>query len=153
MVVPEQVPVASVQATEHCVAETVRPSPATDPLVSALTGFPATPSVIPAAEASEPVLFRLTYTLSVSPGAILPVKLLKPTPTSGVRVRLRLPEVTASEPVAVADSPAYTPADARRATDVVSRPATAILPCERSFLLVWRCFDTALSFYGFMYLV
>src|SRR5665213_235810 len=106
VVVPEQVPVASVQATEHCVAVTVRPSPTTEPLVRALDGAPVTDSVMPAAEARVPVLFRLTYTLSVSPGAILPAKLLKPTPTSGDRVRLRVPELTLSEPVAVPDSPA-----------------------------------------------
>src|SRR5665213_3131093 len=47
VVVPEQVPVASVHATEHCVAVTVRPSPTTEPLVRALDGAPVTDSVMP----------------------------------------------------------------------------------------------------------
>src|SRR5271163_4197819 len=106
VVVPEQTPVAKVQATEHWVAVTVNPSPATEPLVSAFAGAPATPSVMPAAEAREPVLFRSTYTLSVSPGAILPAKVLKPAPTSELRVRSKEPDVTLSAPVAVAESPA-----------------------------------------------
>src|SRR5580693_6017270 len=100
VVVPEHTPVANVQATEHWVAVTVSPSPGALPLVRALTGLPATHRVIPAAEAKVPVLLRLTYTLSVSPGAILPTKLENPAPTSALRVRFKVPEVTASDPVA-----------------------------------------------------
>ena len=58
--VPEHTPVATVQATEHWVAVTVSPSPAIEPLVRALAGVPATDSVMPAAEARVPVLFRST---------------------------------------------------------------------------------------------
>src|SRR5450631_1200255 len=106
VVTPEHTPVARVQATEHWVAVTLRPSPTTEPLVRALAGRPVTPSVMPAAEARVPVLLRFTYTLSVSPGAILPAKLLNPAPTSGDRVRFNVPEVTLSAAVALADRPA-----------------------------------------------
>ena len=60
VVVPVHVPVASVQATEHWVRATDSPSPAMEPLVRALTGAPATLSVMPAAEASDPVFLRVT---------------------------------------------------------------------------------------------
>jgi hypothetical protein len=59
VLLPEHTPTAD-QATLHWVIDTESPSPAMLPLVKAVIGLADAPKVIPAADASVPVLFRLT---------------------------------------------------------------------------------------------
>ena len=92
--VPEQVPVAAVQATEHDLIVRRRALVEAPSVISVWVPEVATERVrfLPS---SEPLLFKVMWRFTTSPGTMLEIDWLKPNPLSA-KVRLTFPAFTLS---------------------------------------------------------